>query len=124
MYTIWTQFDTSDVSAGGYDNGEIYMSYTSDGSLWEEPVNLTDSPTPGCLPREYTQVNEKIIDNSKRLLYFLDVERDKLYFRKFYLGNLGLNNETQKPNYSLRTLPVGGAGIMPACPRRLPLRRP
>lgn len=27
-----------------------------------------------------TQVNDGIIDNSKRLLYFLDVERDKLCF--------------------------------------------
>jgi hypothetical protein len=34
-------------------------------------------------------VSENIIDNSKRLLHFLDVERNKSRFRRFYLGNPG-----------------------------------
>jgi hypothetical protein len=51
MAAVYTAFDTSDCSAGGYANGEIYMQYSSNGgSSWENPVNLTNSPTPGCVP--------------------------------------------------------------------------
>jgi hypothetical protein len=52
LFATWTQFDSSDVSAAGYGNGEIFMSYTYDGTNWEEPVNLTNSPTPRCYPEE------------------------------------------------------------------------
>ncbi|MEE9553911.1 MAG: SdrD B-like domain-containing protein, partial [candidate division Zixibacteria bacterium] len=49
IFTAYTLFDTSDCSAGGYANGEVYMQYSSnDGLNWSEPENLTDSPTPGC----------------------------------------------------------------------------
>ena len=53
LFAIWSQFDTLDVSAGGYSNGELYMSYSTDAGLtWREPENLTNSPTPGCQPEE------------------------------------------------------------------------
>ncbi|RKX20054.1 MAG: hypothetical protein DRP26_02370 [Candidatus Zixiibacteriota bacterium] len=52
LFTTWTQFDTTDCSQGGYANGELYMSYTSDGISWEEPVNLTNSHTDDCFPEE------------------------------------------------------------------------
>jgi len=53
IFVTWTQFDTSDVSAGGYGNGELYMSYTIDnGATWTDPQNLTNTPTPNCLPGE------------------------------------------------------------------------
>ena len=51
MAAVYTKFDSSDCSAGGYANGEIYMQYSSDaGATWDTAVNLTNSPTPGCLP--------------------------------------------------------------------------
>jgi hypothetical protein len=52
LFATWTQFDTTDCSQGGYANGELYMSYTSDGTSWEEPVNLTNSHTDDCFPEE------------------------------------------------------------------------
>lgn len=53
IFATWTQFDTSDVSAGGFGNGELYMTYTIDnGANWATPVNITNSATPGCFPGE------------------------------------------------------------------------
>jgi len=53
IFATWTQFDTSDVSAGGFGNGDLYMTYSTDGGLtWDTPVNMTNSPTPGCFPGE------------------------------------------------------------------------
>jgi hypothetical protein len=49
LFAIWTQFDTTDCSAGGYSNGDIWMAYTSDGGTsWSQPDNLTNSHTPNC----------------------------------------------------------------------------
>jgi hypothetical protein len=49
LYCAYTSWDTSDCSAGGYANGDIYMQYSTDhGANWSERVNLTDSHTPGC----------------------------------------------------------------------------
>jgi len=53
IFATWTQFDTSDVSAGGFGNGDIFASASADGgSTWEMPINITDSQTPGCFPGE------------------------------------------------------------------------
>ena len=49
---IWTQYDTSDVSAAGYGNGDIYMSYSQYGDFWTGPENITNTSTPGCYPGE------------------------------------------------------------------------
>jgi hypothetical protein len=51
IFTAYTVFDTSDCSAGGYANGEIFMQYSTDnGQSWSLPENLTNSPTPDCAP--------------------------------------------------------------------------
>ncbi|MBD3232116.1 MAG: T9SS type A sorting domain-containing protein [candidate division Zixibacteria bacterium] len=51
LHALWTHFDDIDVSAGGYSNGELYYSYSTDGGVtWSDPVNLTNTATPGCLP--------------------------------------------------------------------------
>ncbi len=53
VFVTWTQFDTSDVSAAGYGNGELYTSFSLDGgSTWSVPVDLTNSHSPGCFPGE------------------------------------------------------------------------
>ncbi|MCP4580448.1 MAG: T9SS type A sorting domain-containing protein [candidate division Zixibacteria bacterium] len=53
IFATWTQFDTSDVSAGGFGNGDIFKSYSDDGGAWwANPVNMTCSHTPGCYPGE------------------------------------------------------------------------
>ena len=49
LYAVYTSFDTSDCSAGGYANGDISMNYSVDGGAsWSEAINMTDSHTPGC----------------------------------------------------------------------------
>lgn len=51
LYAVYTAFDTSDCSAGGYANGDIHMAYSVDGGgSWSQPVNMTNSPSPGCAP--------------------------------------------------------------------------
>ena len=49
LFVTYTRFDPGDCSAGGYANGEIYAQYSSDGQVWSAPINLINSPTPGCL---------------------------------------------------------------------------
>ncbi|MFQ5870338.1 MAG: T9SS type A sorting domain-containing protein, partial [Candidatus Zixiibacteriota bacterium] len=51
LFALWSQFTEEDTSAGGYSNGDLYMSYSTDGGLtWGEPENITNSPSPGCWP--------------------------------------------------------------------------
>ncbi len=51
LHAIYTMFDTTDCSAGGYANGDIYWQYTNNnGANWISSINLTDSQTPGCAP--------------------------------------------------------------------------
>jgi len=53
LLATWTQFDTSDVSAGGFGNGDIYASISFDGGAsWDDHQNATYSQTPGCFPGE------------------------------------------------------------------------
>ncbi len=53
LYCIWTGFTSEDYSAGGYCNGDLYMSYSVDGGLtWSGYEGVTNSPTPGCVPGE------------------------------------------------------------------------
>ncbi|MEE8418067.1 MAG: T9SS type A sorting domain-containing protein [candidate division Zixibacteria bacterium] len=53
LYCIWTGFASDDYSAGGYCNGDLYMSYSMDGGLtWSGYEGVTNSPTPGCVPGE------------------------------------------------------------------------
>ncbi len=47
----WTQYDTLDVSADGFGNGDIYYSIAYFGyHYWEQPVNFTATSSPGCAP--------------------------------------------------------------------------
>ncbi len=51
LHVLWTHFDDIDVSAGGWSNGELYLSSSTDnGVTWDDPTNLTETVTPGCLP--------------------------------------------------------------------------
>ena len=51
LFAVYTGFDTTDCSAGGYANGDIYVQLSGDnGASWSMPQNLTNSPSPGCAP--------------------------------------------------------------------------
>ncbi|GAG08796.1 unnamed protein product, partial [marine sediment metagenome] len=77
LYVIWTQFDPDDFSAGGFSNGEIYASASTDGgNSWDVPINLTDTQTPDCSPGDcesdhWSSLAEQIDDNL-HILYVND----------------------------------------------------
>jgi hypothetical protein len=49
LYCTYTSWDTSDCSAAGFANGDIYLQYSTDhGASWTAKMNLTNSQTPGC----------------------------------------------------------------------------
>lgn len=53
LFCVWTGFASDDSSAGGYCNGDLYMSYSMDGGLtWADYENITNSQTPDCAPEE------------------------------------------------------------------------
>ncbi|MFQ5869889.1 MAG: T9SS type A sorting domain-containing protein, partial [Candidatus Zixiibacteriota bacterium] len=77
LFALWTQFTEDDTSAAGWSNGELYMNYSVDGgATWSEPENITNSPTPGCLPGEcdsdhWPTLNE-VVDDSLYITYIND----------------------------------------------------
>jgi hypothetical protein len=77
LYAVWTQYDTSDCSAAGYANGDIWMTYSGDGgSVWSPPQNLTNSHTPGCAAGDcdsdiYPSLADKV-DSRLHLFYLND----------------------------------------------------
>jgi len=49
LFAVYTFFPENDCSAGGFSNGELYSQFSLDGGgSWSEPLNMTDSHTPGC----------------------------------------------------------------------------
>jgi len=77
IFATWTRFDTADVSYYGMGNGELYMSYSADhGSTWAEPINITNSPTPGCYAGECDSDHwsslDELVDDSLRIFYVND----------------------------------------------------
>ncbi|MCP4582328.1 MAG: T9SS type A sorting domain-containing protein [candidate division Zixibacteria bacterium] len=77
IFATWTQFDTSDVSAGGFGNGDLFMTYSADGGgTWASPVNMTNSATPGCFPGECDSDHwsslASVVDDNLHILYTND----------------------------------------------------
>lgn len=55
LFAVWTNYSEDDISFEGVPNGEIYMSQSSDtGLTWTDPVNITNTPSPDCLPGDCT----------------------------------------------------------------------
>jgi len=49
LFASYSMFDTSDCSADGYANADIYLQYSPDGgSIWSDNVNITNTHTPDC----------------------------------------------------------------------------
>ena len=77
LFSLWTQYDSIDVSINGYSNGELYFSYSRNGGInWSEPENVTNSPSPGCLIGEcdsdvWPSMHE-IVDDSLYICYIED----------------------------------------------------
>ena len=71
LFTVYTGFDTSDCSAGGYANGDLYMQYSTDGGTsWSLQRNLTNSQTPGCAPGDCDSDHwPSLADNVSEMLH-------------------------------------------------------
>ena len=53
IFAVWTHFYADDISAAGFSNGELYMSFSDDaGVTWSNAENLTNSPSPNCMAGE------------------------------------------------------------------------
>jgi len=77
IYAVYTQFDTSDCSGGGFANGDLWMAYSVDGGAsWSDPENMTNSPSPRCGAGDcdsdhWATVAEKV-DNNLHVFYVND----------------------------------------------------
>lgn len=79
LYCLWHgNDDTTDVSAGGYFNGEFYGAYSTDnGITWSDYVNLTNTRSPGagpgdCFDEDYMTANPFTANDSIYLTYVED----------------------------------------------------
>lgn len=49
LFVVYTSWDSSDCSIGGFANGDLYLNYSTDGGLhWSDNINITNSQTPDC----------------------------------------------------------------------------
>jgi len=77
LFVAYTDFDSSDCSACGFANGDIYAHRSSDGgATWSPRVNVTNSQSPGCLPGDcesdnWSSLAEKV-DDYMHLFYVND----------------------------------------------------
>ncbi len=79
LYCLWSgTADTTDYSAGGYFNSEIYASKsTNSGITWSDYVNLTNTPSPGagpgdCFDEDYMTAWPSVHNDSIFLTYIED----------------------------------------------------
>ncbi|MCP4584100.1 MAG: T9SS type A sorting domain-containing protein [candidate division Zixibacteria bacterium] len=51
LVASWGQYAVGDTNINGIYNGDIYLSRSNDlGLTWQEPLNITNTPSPDCLP--------------------------------------------------------------------------
>ncbi|MGB2770654.1 MAG: dockerin type I repeat-containing protein [Candidatus Zixiibacteriota bacterium] len=78
LYCIWVQFDSSDTSAGGYGNGDIYGAGSRDGGAsWGPCYNLTNTKTPNCaagdcLSEHWASLSQNMRDGNLHIQYVCD----------------------------------------------------
>jgi len=79
LYCLWHgNDDSTDVSAGGFLNGELYGAYSSDGGLtWTDYVNLTNTRTPGapageCNDEDYMTAFPYMLNDTIYITYVED----------------------------------------------------
>jgi hypothetical protein len=93
LYCIWVVNSDADLAANGYPNGEIYGAYSRDGgATWSEPINLTNSPTPGCAPGTCDD------DDYPSLAFSLDDELHILFINDKDAGGIPQTEGTETNN--------------------------
>jgi hypothetical protein len=78
LYCIWTQFDSTDVSANEFANGDMFGSGSLDGgATWGGAFNLTNTRTPGCAPgtclsEHWSSLAQNMYDGDLHIQYICD----------------------------------------------------
>jgi hypothetical protein len=79
LYCLWHgNDDTTDVSAAGFFNGELYGAFSTDhGITWSDYVNLTNTHSPGagpgyCFDEDYMTACPKVVTDSIFITYIED----------------------------------------------------
>jgi hypothetical protein len=78
LYTIWTQFDSSDNAASDFSNGDIWGCKSFDGgATWDNVFNLTRTWTPGCTPgncvsEHWSSLAQNMYDGDLHIQYICD----------------------------------------------------
>jgi hypothetical protein len=78
LFITYIQYDTADVSSGGYPNGEVMVSRsTDDGCRWSVGTNITGTTNDGaaagdCWNEREATCNETVVDGDLHILYVLD----------------------------------------------------
>ncbi len=80
LYVQWGQCTTpGDVSAGGYGNWDVYVTYSTDGGMnWMAPVNVTDTQSPGapagqCMSENWANL-AKVASDKMHIQYIFDLD--------------------------------------------------
>ena len=77
LFCVWVQYSDSDASSNGFLNGEIYGAWSgNETGVWSDPVNMTNTPTPGAAPgfcqsENFPSIAAKIND-TLHVAYFID----------------------------------------------------
>ena len=80
LFTLWTQFDSADLSLDQYTNGELYSCGSFDGgATWGKAYNLTNTPTPGCAPgtcvsEHWSSMAQNMYNGDLHIQYICDRE--------------------------------------------------
>ena len=129
LYTLWCgQDDTSDISLGGYPNGDIYGARSTDGGVtWSNWRNITNTHTPGaptgaCEDEDYLAVCPYTVRDSIFMTYIEDkdaggivcIEGDttdnpvRVYGRLKYMPGVDEDqaDQTQMTKLLIRPIPV------------------
>jgi len=113
LFAIWTKYDTTDISIGGYGNGELYMSYNLNGSDWSFPANITNSITPDCYPGDcdsdiYATLADEV-NQSLHITYINDKDagcviqeegsaaENPVMYLELAVDTTGINDNIKKP---------------------------
>ena len=80
LYMSYMHYDTGSVSQGGFPQGEIMVSVSTDGGVrWAEPTNITQTGVAGaepghCMSERDITMNETVEDGYLHILYVLDTD--------------------------------------------------
>lgn len=116
LAATWCQFAEGDTNMAGDYNGDIYYSWSDDSGIsWHDPVNITNSPTPGCqyldcsseiypcAPEEITLVPQftYMFDPYLNYVQYPDTAYSIMYFDSDYIVGISENQNELPSTFAL-----------------------